>query len=214
MESRKQEIITRAIELFNQKGFHVVSIKDIADSLGISPGNLTYYFTRKTDLLAAIQNQMLVDSAIDIMPKGYITLYHFEQIFRRYSEIQAKYYFYYNNLQYIFSEFPKITKEYKKITLYRFRDAQNLIKYYIETDRLIPETDGINYHHYVRTIWMVSLFYTAQELITKGMELHPPGPLDILWSSLIPFMTDKGYLEYQEIIAFSRKPKRKTSTKE
>ena len=207
MDSKKQEIIQRSIELFNAHGFHRVSIKDIADSLGMSPGNLTYHFTRKTDLLAAIQQQMIEDSAIDIMPRGYITLYHFEEIFRNYSEIQAKYYFYYNNLQYIFSTFPAITRSYKRITLQRFLEAKKLIQYYISTHRLKPEENGINYDHYIRTIWMVSVFWTAQQLVNKGIDKHPPTSLDILWSSLIPLMTEKGYSEYQEIIQFASKNK-------
>lgn len=203
MDSRKQDIINRSIELFNAHGFHRVSIKDIADSLGISPGNLTYHFTRKTDLLAAIQQQMLDDSSIDIMPRGYITLYHFEEIFRNYSEIQAKYYFYHNNLQYIFHTFPEITRNYKRITLRRFKDAKSLISYYIETGRLKPESDGINYDHFIRTIWMVSVFWTAQELMTKGIGRLSPSSLDILWSNLIPLMTEKGYAEYLEIKEYS-----------
>jgi len=208
MDAKKQELINRAIELFNERGFHEVSIKDISDSLGISPGNFTYHFTRKTDLLAAIQQQMLEDSAIDIVPKGYITLYHFEQIFSNYSEIQAKYYFYYNNLQYIFKTFPEITKDFKRITIRRFKDARALIQYYIKTNRLRPEENGINYNHYIRTIWMVSVFWTAQQLVTKGITREKISELDILWSSLIPYMTDKGYQEYLEIIKYSREKQR------
>ena len=94
MSRRRQEIIDRALKLFNEKGFHDVSIKQIADSLSISPGNLTYYFTKKTDLLKAIQHQLIQETSIDIMPSGYISLYHFEEIFKSYSQIQAKYHFY------------------------------------------------------------------------------------------------------------------------
>jgi AcrR family transcriptional regulator len=203
MDSKKQDILNRAIELFNARGFHNVSIKDIAESLGMSPGNLTYHFSKKTDLLKAIQQQMLEDSSIDILPDGYITLYHFEQIFTNYSEIQAKYHFYYNNLQYIFEKFPSITKDYKRITIRRYKDAKSLIKYYIKTVRLIPEKNGINYDHYIRTIWMVSVFWTAQERMTNGISRDAPTSLNILWSGLIPYMTDKGYQEYLEIIKFS-----------
>ena len=87
MSRRRQEIIDRALKLFNEKGFHDVSIKQIADSLSISPGNLTYYFTKKTDLLKAIQHQLIQETSIDIMPSGYITLYHFEE----FSKVIARY---------------------------------------------------------------------------------------------------------------------------
>lgn len=205
MDDKKQELINKSIELFNARGFHEVSIKDISEALGISPGNFTYHFTRKTDLLAAIQQQMLEDSAIDILPKGYITLYHFEQIFSNYAEIQAKYHFYYNNLQYIFKAFPDITRDFKRITIRRFKDAKALIQYYIQTDRLKPEENGINYTHYIRMIWMVSVFWTAQQLVVKGITRDQISELDLLWSSLIPYLTDKGYQEYLEIKKYLHK---------
>jgi AcrR family transcriptional regulator len=203
MSSKKQEIIDTSIALFNAKGFHNVSVKDIADSLNISPGNLTYHFSRKTDILATIQQQMIEDSSIEIVPKGHITLYHFEQIFRNYSQIQAKYNFYYENLQYIFETFPRITKDFKRILIRRFKDARSLIQYYIDTQRLKPEEKGINYNHYIRTIWIISVFWTAHELMTRGISFDNPTVIDILWSGLIPYMTDKGYAEYQEIISYA-----------
>ena len=51
---RKDEIITVAKDLFNTYGFHNVSMRQISQTLNISVGNLTYYFPRKADILAAI----------------------------------------------------------------------------------------------------------------------------------------------------------------
>jgi len=204
MTGKKQEIIHTSISLFNAKGFHNVSIKDIADALRISPGNFTYHFNRKTDILAAIQQQMIEDSDIEIMPAGHITLYHFEQIFQTYSQIQAQYNFYYDNLQYIFEAFPAITKNFKRILIRRFKDARSLIQYYIETGRLRQEEKGINYNHYIRTIWLISVFWTANELMTRGLSRKDnPTVIDILWSGLIPYMTEKGYAEYLEILSYA-----------
>ena len=203
MSRRRQEIIDCALKLFNEKGFHDVSIKQIADSLSISPGNLTYYFTKKTDLLKAIQHQLIQETSIDIMPSGYITLYHFEEIFKSYSQIQAKYHFYYNNLQYIFRTFPDITKSYRIITRKRFRDAKLLINYYIKTGRLKPENEKINYAYFIRTIWMISVFWKTHSLMTEDSFKDNPSQLEILWSNAIPLMTEKGYQEYIEIIKFS-----------
>lgn len=49
----RQRIIDRSILLFNRYGLRNVAIDHIAAELDISPGNLTYHFPRKQDLLAA-----------------------------------------------------------------------------------------------------------------------------------------------------------------
>jgi hypothetical protein len=139
------------------------------------------------------------------MPSGYITLYHFEEIFKNYSEIQAKYHFYYNNLQYIFKTFPKITRSYQVITRKRFRDAKLLINYYIKTGRLKPENEKINYQYFIRTIWMISVFWKTHTLMTDDTFKDQPSQLDILWSNAIPLMTEKGYQEYLEIIKYNQR---------
>ena len=53
MKSRREAIMDTAEKLFNEKGFNRVSLRNISDSLGISKGNLTYYFQKKEDLIEA-----------------------------------------------------------------------------------------------------------------------------------------------------------------
>lgn len=52
-ETRK-EILEMSRQLFNERGFNDVSIRDIATALGISNGNLTYHFKRKEDIVEAL----------------------------------------------------------------------------------------------------------------------------------------------------------------
>lgn len=50
----RQEILAAARALFAEKGFNGVSTRDIAETLGISKGNLTYYFKKKEDIMEAL----------------------------------------------------------------------------------------------------------------------------------------------------------------
>ena len=54
MRDTRQKILETAKMLFNEQGFNVVSTGDIAEALGISKGNLTYYFKRKEDIMEAL----------------------------------------------------------------------------------------------------------------------------------------------------------------
>lgn len=51
------EILKKALDLFNEKGYAHVGMRELARELDISPGNLTYYFKKKEDVLAALLNQ-------------------------------------------------------------------------------------------------------------------------------------------------------------
>lgn len=50
----RQEILCMARSLFNEKGFNCVSLRDIANALKISEGNLTYHFSKKEDIVEAL----------------------------------------------------------------------------------------------------------------------------------------------------------------
>lgn len=51
----KERILAVALDMFNTQGYHNVSVREIARQLGISPGNLSYHFAQKEDIL----NQLL-----------------------------------------------------------------------------------------------------------------------------------------------------------
>jgi len=51
-------ILNRSMQLFNDFGIESVSIFRVAESLDISPGNLTYHFKRKKDLVDALVNRL------------------------------------------------------------------------------------------------------------------------------------------------------------
>jgi len=55
--SLREDIIRTSIALFNERGYGNVSLRDISGALGISVGNLNYYFAKKQDILQAIMGR-------------------------------------------------------------------------------------------------------------------------------------------------------------
>jgi AcrR family transcriptional regulator len=51
--STAERIVLASIDLFNREGVQHVAVKDIAAAMRISPGNLTYHFKLKHDLIRA-----------------------------------------------------------------------------------------------------------------------------------------------------------------
>lgn len=58
-DARRAEILRGAADAFREKGFHGAAMRDIAKALGMTPGNLYYYFEGKDDLLYVCQKTAL-----------------------------------------------------------------------------------------------------------------------------------------------------------
>ena len=58
-DAKRAEILRRAASLFREQGFHAAGMRELAKALGMTPGNLYYYFAGKDDLLYACQSQAL-----------------------------------------------------------------------------------------------------------------------------------------------------------
>lgn len=54
---KKEQILQKALEQFNEKGYSEVGVRELARLLGISPGNLSYHFRKKEDILVALLEQ-------------------------------------------------------------------------------------------------------------------------------------------------------------
>lgn len=50
----RSRILEEVLRQFNKKGIHQVGVREIARSLNMSPGNLSYHFPKKEDLLLEI----------------------------------------------------------------------------------------------------------------------------------------------------------------
>lgn len=53
----KDRILEIARRNFNRYGFSAVTMRQIAEEAGISPGNLTYYYRYKRDIVNALMDQ-------------------------------------------------------------------------------------------------------------------------------------------------------------
>ncbi|VUD58464.1 Fatty acid metabolism regulator protein [Thalassocella blandensis] len=71
----KQKILDAAVEILLESGFHAMTQTRIAQTAGVSQGNLTYHFPKKYDLLTAVVEECKsrVEAVISAPPKGEMT---------------------------------------------------------------------------------------------------------------------------------------------
>ena len=66
----KEQIISESLRLFNQDGEELVGVREIARTLGISPGNLSYHFPRKEDIIGHHLAKLIGE--LDILIQAYL----------------------------------------------------------------------------------------------------------------------------------------------
>ncbi|OJJ23952.1 TetR family transcriptional regulator [marine bacterium AO1-C] len=201
----KEKIQQKAITLFSDKGFSAVTMRQIAEALDISPGNLTYHYKSKNELIQVIYQRMHEEAKDYIISEGYITLHHFEQMMEKYYRLTQRYKFFFNDVVHITRQYPEVGKMYEESNLLRFEQGKKLLEYYVASGRMKPASSLIDYNKLVHNIWMVSAFWSSQEQViaTATYSVNKTTPVDMAMQLLIPHLTEKGLEEYQQIKKFT-----------
>lgn len=95
--TRKQEIIETAIQLFSQKGYHHTNVRDIAQALGISKGTFYLYYASKRDLFIEVVDDVIrniigevakaIKSEDNLMKRTILRAEVFNRNYSKYNEI-------------------------------------------------------------------------------------------------------------------------------
>lgn len=197
----KEKIFQRAVELFNERGVANVSPNQIAASLAISSGNLTYHYKTKAILIKTIYERMHADSEDYLDLEGYLTLDDFRKSMLKFQQFQEKYCFFLQDMVFIIRNYPEVGKLYEASNVMRLKKGRKLFDYFVATERMIPETNGINYDYLVHNVWMVGAFWPTQDkfLTTANQLQKPSNMVDMTWYMILPYLTEKGRTEYFQI---------------
>ncbi|WP_067827228.1 TetR family transcriptional regulator [Nocardia inohanensis] len=61
-DDSRARILATALDLFAERGFHAVSVREIAADVGLTKTAVLYHFPSKTDIVAALAEPLLADS--------------------------------------------------------------------------------------------------------------------------------------------------------
>lgn len=202
MSKTKQKIIQAAIELFNQQGVVSARIQDIAEKAGISPGNLTYHYKTKKELMQSVFRYMI--KTMEQMAFG-------NQIFvegaegmvvaKNFLEFQVKFRFFYQDTLEIIRAFPEIKVSYQEQVEREINIIKNLLYFAAGKGYLVPEpTDG-HYDILAQNAWTLLNFrLTKREIIGKeGFGIEEG--LKELTALYYPYFTEKGAGYFSTILS-------------
>ncbi|WP_223606232.1 TetR/AcrR family transcriptional regulator [Chryseobacterium sp. OSA05B] len=118
----KDKILSKALELFNEKGYNNITTRHIAAGLNISAGNLHYHFKHSEDIIKILFSELILKMDVlmndlrKIENKTLEDLYHFT--FSTY-EVFYSFRFIFMNFFDILKKIPVIESQYESINITR-----------------------------------------------------------------------------------------------
>lgn len=193
-KNTRDKIIASATELFNQHGFGAISLHEIAQTMGISRGNLTYHFSNKDELLEAIANEMWAKKEIDQKKRrDFPSFENLDNETRMYFKLQKEYTFIFNDLHVM--KHPILEEKFRQFSLSSIKDHEAAIAFAIRLGNMKPEPFEGAYHNLCLTIWIIALFSLPQQTIRKVFD--ETENRRIVWSLILPHFTTKGIQSFE-----------------
>ena len=191
----KEKIIQVATEVFNQQGFAQVSLRELAQRIGISRGNLAYHFKDKDRLLAAIAQEMWGKIEGERQKSrqfpSFQNLHNEVQLLYK---IQQEYAFIFLDPHVL--NHPELKETFRQQTQQFLQDNKAAIGFAIKLGNLKPEPFPGLYDQLAFSTWMLSFFWIHQQVV-RGKQVGEDGE-KLVWSLLLPHFTKKGLASFKD----------------
>ena len=189
-EDKIQQILLCAKELFGRYGYDKVSMRDIADRVGISVGNLTYYYGRKERIMLAVLDQ--INEEIACPAEIPATLAEVDAALQRFFRIAAQS----NCLFRRYNLNDRLGEE-------MLRCQKNLVQasrdFWAGTLRALEQSSLLNrelysghYSELVTAIQMVFRYWGSYAELEESIGNRCPQFQQCVWSLLFPNLTEVG----------------------
>jgi len=193
MKKTRQNIIQKSIELFNEQGVVNVRIRDIAEALKISTGNLTYHYKTKQDLIHSVYRYMIktleeMSIGNQLMMPGRGAL----EVVRGYLEYVTKFRFFYQDTLEIIRAYPELAKSHHHQVEQEKAIIKNLLYRAIGKGEIRGEAFPGLYDSLAHSIWMTLHFWLTQRAIRGEAQDNLEEGLLTIANLLYPYATKEG----------------------
>lgn len=206
MKNTKQKIADTARKLFNIHGYGQVTLRMIANDLGMSCGNLNYHFKKREDILEVLYFEMVAvfDQRVLELPQQKISMSLIYQEVRTSMQRMIAYRFFWTDIYNLLRTSPNIKKHFQQVYeqrikgyLYLFAELrqQGLLKKsaYKNEDQFI----GKQMVHFSNT-WLYGMVLYTNDFGDEILEENVSNLLGLLY----PYLTAKGQEALQSFVAY------------
>lgn len=197
----KDRILDAARELFNVWGVAHVSVRQICEQLSISPGNFSYHYPHKDQLVVELYTRMqqeLAEVLTSVMEQA-AGVRVFLESHRHLFRIQRKYKFVYLNLFEILSRHPEVLHIYREASSLERQAAKQLLIRYIEEGVIVPDINPLHFERVVLAGQILNMAWAVDaEIHFEGQaEEQMRHYLNICCGMIEPYLSESARREYE-----------------
>ncbi|MFN0033226.1 MAG: TetR/AcrR family transcriptional regulator [Flavobacteriales bacterium] len=197
-----ERILGCALQLFNQRGIENVGIREIAATLDMRVGNLTYYYPTKNDVIGAIAMQLRDLNNRTIVVQDGMHMMEFLNMQKQVMKNQSEYICLFRSFVNLFENHNEIATAYKKTEKHRFSTLHKILNELVE-NKYMRQLKVTEVEFLVSTLSFINRFWSSEAAVTyrnlsfKKQQSHY---LELIARLLQPYSTKKGMSQIDEFI--------------
>ncbi len=203
MNKTKRLILDTALILFNEQGLAQVSLRTIADTIRISPGNLTYHFKKRDDIVEALYYEFVdeVESRFKQMNLSEIKLNLVFDMISMLTETRLKYRFLMRDFTTLIAENSSIKKHYVAVIKKRKAQSLQIFDSLIDQKIIRPAELENEYEHLYERIQILGNFWITSSLMQgdKLTKATVDRNFEMVVQIIYPYLTTKGKREWESL---------------
>lgn len=201
----RQHIIDRALALFNEHGIERVGMRELARDLQLRPGNLTYHFARKEDVILAIAERLSAANA-ELFEHYAVesSFTQFLELFRRIFDNQYRFRCLPLNIVYMLNDYPDVAVRYRNTQHLRRSLFVTWMEQFQSTGRLREDVTAAERSWMVSYCTMIGRFWLLEYWAggrTDPIEVVVAHYLSLLAAAFWPYASALGRAELAPYLA-------------
>lgn len=193
MKKTQEKILSNAIKLFNRKGVSNARLQDIAKEAGISPGNLSYHYRLKKDLMEAVLVYMEARfRKASSSNMAFIENNNYLSLIKNYLRFQIEHRFFYRDILEVITLTPKAKLVFEKQMQQVQSFTRNGLYLAVGKGIVVPEPHEGHYAIFARNIWAILNSWLAEREVLGKERISLSHIMLALWEFHYPYLTEKG----------------------
>lgn len=201
-QTTREKILDRSLNLFNARGIEYVGLREIAATLDIRVGNITYYFPTKDDLVNELSLELNKANSVlmtDTRPESLETfIMKFTQIFQNH----LKYRCLLLSLVHLMERNPRMAARYKKTQRDRNAVLRGNLEHLVEASFLNGQA-RVDLEFLVSTLALVVRFWISEAQVSYR-HLDPQEQIrhyvSLIATLLFPYATPSGKKQLNKVL--------------
>jgi len=200
MKKTPKKILESARTLFNTKGVSNVRLQDIAKDAGISPGNLSYHYSTKKDLMSAVL-MMLQEATKDMRATNMQSLESEDYlgVIKNYLRFQIGHRFFYRDILDITNLVPDAKEVYEHLMNQVISFSKNGMYLAVGKGLLKAEPHDGSFHFFAKNVWGILNSWLIEREVLGKEKVGMDQIMLAIWEYHFPYLTEKGLALYHNV---------------